>query len=77
MNSLSDCIELSVKTKTTKEIDVDFSVNIQGETWKAYSTSVSNRDILLFTDKGTCTFLVDSYGNKNVAELFDWSNDNG
>lgn len=67
------CIELAAKTDETNEYDVSFKVDVNGESWDAYSASIANRDILLFTNKGTCTFLVDTYGNKNTCELFDWS----
>ncbi len=74
MNSLNDCIELSLKDSCeSNEIDVNFSVQVEGDTWQAYTACISHRDILLFTDKGTCTFLVDSYGTKNTVELFDWN----
>lgn len=68
-----DLIEMSIKARKTKEVDCSIPVEVENETWQAYTASVSNRDILLFTDKGTVTFLVDSYGDRHVAELFDWN----
>lgn len=69
-------IETAVKTKTQKSFNVKLPIQIDGETWTTYGAEVSHRDILFFCKQGTATFLVDSYGEKNTVELFDWSKDN-
>jgi hypothetical protein len=56
-------------------IDCDFKIQVEGEVCDVYEASVSYRDILLLTDKGTVTYFVDSYGDRHVVELFDWDFD--
>lgn len=73
MKTFNELIDLSIKGKKSKGYEVNFSITVNGETWRAYEASVCNRDILLYCDQGTATYLVDSYGDKNVAELFDWN----
>ena len=75
MNSLNQAIEASFKNKLGYEADAEFSIEVEGEAWRVYTVSIDVRDILCFCDKGTATFLVDSYGDRNVAELFDWERD--
>ncbi len=69
----NELIEKSLKASGSKEYFCNLNIAVEGEIWKAYSASVAHRDILLFCDKGTATFLVDSYGLRNTAELFDWN----
>lgn len=73
IKSLSQAIESSIDGKTFGEVDADFKIDIQGELWTCYAVSIADRDILAYCDKGTATLLVDSYGDKHTAELFDWS----
>jgi diaminopimelate decarboxylase len=72
IKTLSQAIDLSLKAKSSREIDTNLKIEIEGQLWTAYTVAISYRDILFYCDKGTATFLVDSYGDKNVAELFDW-----
>lgn len=53
----------------------DFPLNIEGNVWKAYEVSVSHRDLFFYCDKGTVTYLVDTYGDKHSAVLHDWYQD--
>ena len=66
-------IETAVKTKTQRTFNVTLLLRVNGETWKSYNADVSHRDILFYCDKGTCTYLVDSIGDKHTVELFDWN----
>lgn len=77
IKKLSTLVELSTQgfKTNTGELDVDFEVTIEGETWKAYSASVSYRDILLSCDKGSVTYLVDGNGLDNWAVLHDFYRD--
>lgn len=68
-------IDTAIKTNTQRSFNVSLELTIDGETWNAYGAEVSNRDILFFCKQGTATYLVDSYGDKNTVELFDWSKD--
>ena len=72
MNDFNDLIDLSVKADQSSEVEVDLKIEVDGQVWTAYSASVSYRDILFYCDKGVATYLVDSYGDRHVAELFDW-----
>ena len=73
MTDFKALVELATETDTQTNVPCDIKVDIEGEQWTAYEASVSYRDILLFTDKGTVTLLVDSYSGRHVAEVFDWN----
>jgi len=71
--NFNDLVELSVKTNDQTYKTIDISLIIDGETWQAYEVSISNRDLLFFTDKGMATYLIDSYSDTDHrAELYDW-----
>ena len=72
-NEFNTLIDTSVNSSEQREFDVNLSITVEGETWKAYTAYVSHRDILLSCDKGTATYVVDSYGDRHTAELFDWN----
>ena len=57
------------------EIDCDITLSVNGEYWKAYSVSVSYRDLLFYTDQGTVTYLIDSYPHGDYAVLHDYERD--
>jgi len=68
----TELVELSTKVNKHKALNVNIDLEINGETWKAYHVDVANRDLLFACDKGTCTYFVDTYGTRHVAELFTW-----
>lgn len=70
---LYDLILLSIDADESTEYDVDLLIKVNGQLWHAHTACVAHRDILLLCDKGTATFLVDSYGDKNTVDLFDWN----
>lgn len=53
-----------------KMFDCNFNIEAEEKTFKAYSVSICNRDLLFFTDKGALNFVVDTIGFNNYAELF-------
>ena len=57
------------------ELDCDITLSVNGEYWRAYSVSVSYRDLLFYTDQGTVTYLIDSYPYGDFAVLHDWERD--
>ena len=59
----------------SEELDCDITLSVNGEYWKAYSVSVSYRDLLFFTDQGTVAYLIDSYPHGDFAVLYDWERD--
>ena len=65
-------IDHAVNGSKQRSFNLSLSIDVDGETWTAYGAEVSHRDILLFCKQGTATFVVDSYGDRNVVELFDW-----
>ncbi len=65
----------SLKAKSSKEYSADFKVYVDGHYWNCYTVNISERDILCFCDEGTATFLVDTYGDRNTVELYDWEYD--
>lgn len=36
----------------SEELDCDLTLSVNGEYWKAYSVSVSYRDLFFYTDQG-------------------------
>lgn len=75
MKDLKYYAAMSIGSKGTKAIECDLTLEVDGEEFHAYEVSVSNRDLLFFCDKGTANYLVDTYGEKIVIELFNWERD--
>jgi hypothetical protein len=75
MKDFTALIDLAVKANDQAYVPCDFPIQVNGETWVAHEASICHRDILLSCDKGTATFLVDSYGDRHVCEIFDWESD--
>lgn len=73
LKSLKQAIDLSLKGGQVGEVDCNFKIGVEGETWTVYTVSIAYRDIFCYADKGTATFLIDSYGDRHMAELFDWN----
>jgi predicted GNAT family acetyltransferase len=71
--NFNDLVEKSLNAKSSKEYACSLELKIEGKTWNAYAVSVSNRDLLFYCNQGTVTYLVDTYGSRHTAELFDWS----
>ncbi len=74
--SLKQAIDLSLDGKTSGEIDAKFNIEVENKMWSVYTVSISHRDILCYCDEGAATLLIDSYGDRNTAELFDWEVNN-
>lgn len=53
------------------QFEYDLPIEIEGHICQVYEVSIAYRDILLFTDHGTATFLVDTYGSRHTFELYD------
>jgi hypothetical protein len=75
IKSLDQAVKKSLKAKNSKEYNSEFTIQVEGMAWNCYAVSISYRDVLCYCDKGTATFLVDTYGNKHTVELFDWNED--
>jgi hypothetical protein len=75
MYNFKQLIDKSVKPNARLSKSVSITLDVNGEAWQAYHVDVSHRDLLFTCDMGTCTFFVDSYGETNTAELFDWNKD--
>jgi hypothetical protein len=76
ISSLAQAIGLSLDTKTSGEMNAKFKIEVENKPWDVYAVSISHRDILCYCNEGTATFLVDTYGERNAAELFNWENEN-
>jgi len=50
-------------------------LDVDGHVVRPYSCVITHRDIFFYFPSGNATYLVDSYGDRNVAELFDWEFD--
>ena len=69
--SFEELVELSVKHKgQNKYLACDIILIDDEKEYKAHEVSICNRDLLFFTDKGTLNYVIDSYGDRHVAELF-------
>lgn len=74
--SFNDLVELAVNhTGESLEVDCNLTLHVDGTDMQAYTCSVGNRDLLFYTDKGTVSYLIDTYGNTARAELVDWTLD--
>ena len=72
INALKQAVELSISGKNCRELNAKFKIQVKNKNWNCYAVSIAHRDVLCFCDQGAATFLVDSYSDRNVAELFDW-----
>lgn len=75
IKDLKTCIELSLKANESTEYDCNVNLVIEGDTWQAYTVTISYKDIMFYCNEGDVTYLVDSYGDRHVAELYDWNTD--
>lgn len=70
--NLKDLIELAVNyDDESLEVDCNIDLEVDDVEYNAYSVSISNRDLLFYTDKGAIQYLVDSYGDRHTAVLYD------
>lgn len=72
VKSLNQAIDMSIEANQSKEYSASFKIIVGNEVWTVESVGIANRDILAYCDKGYATFLVDSYGDRHLACLFDW-----
>jgi hypothetical protein len=74
ITQITDLVNMSLKGIEGPYM-VNFKLKVGDTMAHAYEAHISYRDILLYTDKGTVTCVVDSYGDKNTFEIFDWDFD--
>lgn len=71
-----DLKELAVNhNEESIEVDCNIDLKVDDVEYNAYSVSISYRDLLFYTDKGTIQYLVDSYGDRHTAVLHNWDRD--
>lgn len=58
-----------------KEVDCNIEIMVDSELWHCYSASVCIRDLLLYCEEGTATYVIDWYGDDPRVELYDWEKD--
>ena len=75
IKTLKRAADLSLKATKSREFEADLSIYVEGERWSCYAVNISNRDLLSYCDKGSATFLVDTFGDRVSIELFDWEKD--
>jgi hypothetical protein len=71
-NTWEKLISASLEKREQRILKIHLEIEVQGDIWRVYEAVVSYRDILFFCDKGSATYLVDTYGARNTVELFDW-----
>ncbi len=70
-----DAVTKSLSAQGSKEYRCNAKLSVNGSIWTAYSVSIAHRDLLFSCDRGSVTYLIDTIGSKNYAELFDWEDD--
>ena len=75
ITTLNECINKSLKTKSSREHDCDITLHIDGVPYVTYTVSIANRDIMFYTDTAVITYDVDTYGDRSVAVLRDLKKD--
>ena len=73
-SSFNDLVDLAL-SDDPHYVDCSFSIEHEGTSYHCYHASIAHRDILLYTDKGTVTYLVDSINGNHTAVLYDWTLD--
>jgi len=75
-NNFKDIVDASVEHNTSQDYEVtSIELDVDGHVVRPYSCVITHRDIFFYFPGGNATYLVDSYGDRNVAELFDWEFD--
>lgn len=72
IKTLKEASKVSLAVHESKEYEANFTIEVENETWNCYAVSISYRDILCYCNEGSATFLVDTWGNRDFIELFDW-----
>lgn len=75
MKDLSYYAKMSIGLKMNVSLECDLTLEVDGEKFSAYEVSVSNQDLLFFSEKGTLNYLVDTYGDRFAVELFNIERD--
>ena len=75
MKDLNYYAQKSVNAKNSRCLECDLTLSVEGEKFHAYEVSVSNCDLLFFCDKGTLNYVIDTYGDKVVIELYNVDKD--
>ena len=71
LTNLQEIIEKSVAyNEESQEFDCKITLKENGKTFKAYTVSIANCDLLFYTDKGCLNYLIDSIGSKHYCNLF-------
>lgn len=69
---LQAAIKASIDGSLNGEHDANFKIEVQESLWHVYTVSIAHRAVICYCDKGTATLFIDSYGDRNTYELFDW-----
>ena len=75
IKSLRQAVELSIDFKDSKELDAAMPIVVNGERWNCYTIAMGHREFTCYCTEGTATFVVDTYGDRYIVELFDWEKD--
>ena len=51
-------VKRMINSNESHELNCDITLSVNGEYWRAYSVSVSYRDLFFYTDQGTVTYLI-------------------
>ncbi len=73
--SIEEIIELSLIDGDSVEVLCDVKLEVNGKEYVADHVSICHRDLMFFTEHGTITCLVDSYGDRHSFEIFDYDLD--
>lgn len=73
IKTLKQAIDLAVGDGIKGEVTADFTIEVEDKPWRVYTAAIGDSDILCYCEEGTASFVVDSYHDRHVTELFDWS----
>ena len=72
IRAFNQLVDISITTDKSLNVPTSFFTQINGKETHVYDAYVAKQEILLLTDAGTLTYVIDMYGAKPVIELYDW-----
>lgn len=75
IKNLKQAADLSTSGNDYNDVEANLKIEVNGAVWHCYNVSISYREIFCNCDKGSAVFVVDTYGDRNTFELYDWENE--
>jgi hypothetical protein len=72
MNTFNKLIDMATDyTGESTELDCNLSLSVDGDVYHAYAVSVAPRELLFYCDGATVEYVIDIYGDKSIAEVYN------